>query len=126
MQGLFLRGSGSQAFSQVNGSTVGVTSTLHQSVALGQIQGDSMRQIYGGLEGPDRGTADTQFITDAGVLASGAFSVSAFQSSNSIGNGSSNYRIPLRIDLDSSYIVPTDTENRPINMAVRYLVRAAK
>jgi len=51
MRGMFLRGNGSQAHAQNNGSTVGTTTTTHESGALGQVQGDAMRNITGMLDG---------------------------------------------------------------------------
>ena len=47
LQGLFLRGYGSQTYAQVNGTAVGLTSTMHTSGPLGQEQGDAARNIYG-------------------------------------------------------------------------------
>lgn len=47
LRGLFLRGYGSQAYAQNNGTTVGVTSTLHSSGQLGQVQGDATRRVAG-------------------------------------------------------------------------------
>ena len=48
LRGMFLRGYGSQAHAQNNGSTVGITTTTHSSGALGQVQGDALRPITSG------------------------------------------------------------------------------
>lgn len=48
-RGLFLRGRGSQVYAQDNGTTVGVTETLHASGQLGQVQGDATRGIEGSI-----------------------------------------------------------------------------
>ena len=48
-QGMFLRGYGSQSYSQTNGEISGISSTTHSSGSIGSIQGDSSRQIYGYL-----------------------------------------------------------------------------
>jgi len=48
-QGMFLRGYGSQAHAQENGSTIGITSTTHASGSLGVAQGDATRKADGYL-----------------------------------------------------------------------------
>lgn len=107
LRGLFLRGHGSQSHAQNNGSTVGVTSTTHSSGALGQVQGDATRKIWGnGLHHFSSGVA-------------GAFS--SYQYASSSGNMSD---ISSMTAIDSSRVVPTADEIRPVNQAVRYLVRA--
>ena len=47
LSGYVSRGYGSQAHPQENGTIVGVTSTTHVSGALGQVQGDAIRKIFG-------------------------------------------------------------------------------
>jgi len=52
-QGMFLRGAGSQTFTQDNGENVGNTSTVYSSGSVGAVQGDATRQIVGAfLNGP--------------------------------------------------------------------------
>ena len=46
-QGMFLRGYGSQSYSQNNGE-FSSSSTTYSSGSIGQIQGDGMRRLYGG------------------------------------------------------------------------------
>lgn len=78
------------------------------SAALGTQQGDAIRNIYG----------------KAGMLYGEQGSDGAFYDGNSAlvfyitGNG---WRIRM---FDASRIVPTASENRPVNKAVRYLIRA--
>ena len=109
LRGLFLRGYGSQTYAQNNGSTVGTTSTTHSSGALGQVQGDATRNVTGTI-GPsiDGGSSGVVYR-----------------------NGQSGYMLPSAAHyatafhhIDISRTVPTANENRPVNTAVRFLVRA--
>ena len=109
LRGLFLRGYGSQAHAQNNGSTVGITSTTHSSGAQGQVQGDGTRNVTGTI-GP---------------------SIDAGSSGIVYRNGQSGYMLPSAAHyatafhhIDISRVVPTAEENRPVNTAVRFLVRA--
>ena len=109
MRGLFLRGYGSQSHSQNNGSTVGVTATLHGSGSLGSIQGGALREIMG------------KFHTDGLTgQSSGPFYAIAYSISRGLGTVQGEYGTMF----DSSRVVPTADENRPVNMAVRYFIRA--
>ena len=114
LRGLFLRGYGSQAHFQNNGSTVGVTSTTHSSGELGQVQGDALRKINGFVSGQNAG-----FIDNFG----GVFSIGELTQ----GYEGSTIRPNYKSDdffLDTSRVVPTAQEVRPANTAVRYLVRS--
>ncbi len=105
--GLFLRGRGSQAFSQNNGTTVGVTSTLHTSGALGQVQGDALRLIISGG------------IHHFGSAGGGAFETWGYSDQRGSNGGES-----MMTRLNTNRVMPTANENRPVNKAVRYLIRA--
>ena len=115
LRGLFLRGYGAQSHAQNNGSTGGITSTTHRSGILGEVQGDSSRPISGGLSNV-QGAANP-----AGVAASGVFE-RRIHSDRAAGSYGGSYFTNLTFS--SSRVVPTAEENRPVNMAVRYLVRA--
>ena len=110
LRGLFLRGYGSQAYAQNNGTTVGVTSTLHASGQLGQIQGDGIRNISGTTGGRSYWTNANSALYTAGY----------WDSMIPAGVGGGAYFLGV----DASRVVPTAPENRPVNVAVRYLVRA--
>lgn len=110
LRGLFLRGYGSQSHVQNNGSTVGVTSTTHASGALGQVQGDAIRNITGTFGSDDQASAHS-----SGVFFKGGFSHTG---------GAENDPSGYYVKFDISRQVPTANENRPVNWAVRYLVRA--
>jgi hypothetical protein len=113
-RGLFLRGYGEQWHLQNNGSIIGDTWTLHQSGQFGQRQGDGIRNIVGESE---HGGSGNQW-------SSGAFFTYMTTNWQSQPSFSTIGGYPLIID--ASLVVPTAPENRPVNMAVRYLVKAAR
>ena len=115
LRGLFLRGYGSQTYAQVNGSSVGVTSTLYASGQLGQVQGDAARQLCGTF-GYDAQMGrftptDPGLFYNARVAMNGSSGVASYYGTYAMG-------------FDSTRVSPTSSENRPVNVAVRYLVRA--
>ena len=84
----------------------------HQSGALGQLQGDAIRNIEGDT-GRKMGAAD----------ASGLFTTMQTSGTDVNGNGSNGW--PLSKErFSASVVVPTAAENRPVNRAVRYLMRS--
>lgn len=99
LRGLFLRGHGGN------------------SAALGVQQGDAIRNITGGFV-PGNQYANAGIKNTSGVFRPGGnFGRNDFEES---GANSS----PDEVILDVSLQVPTAEENRPVNTAVRYLVRA--
>ncbi len=80
------------------------------SAALGVRQGDAIRNIKGQ-------------ITGNGLMSGGATGpfYSWYTQNFGIGNGAYDKN---GVAFDASRVVPTAEENRPVNMAVRYLVRA--
>ena len=110
LRGIFLRGYGSQNHSQNNGSIVGMTSTLYESEQLGIIQGDASRKITGISGFTDESGHKTMY--DSTYYSGG---ITGLQ------DGGAGGRV---IRIDTSREIPTADENRPVNIAVRYLIRA--
>ena len=115
-RGVFLRGLGSVASTSKYYGTV-----QHQSAALGTLQGDAIRNIYG------------RFIVDDKVglggngslyPPSGAFKVVG---NDAYYNAYAEWSSPdaCVLNFSASYVVPTANEDRPINRAVRYFIKAA-
>ena len=93
---------------------------MHQSGQLGQVQGDAIRSVQGNISRASNNQA--MFGGSSGALA-GAGGYTSFPSHNGGGGGGSGYN---GIDFDTSRVDPTASEIRPVNMAVRYLVKAMR
>jgi len=117
-QGLFLRGHGSQTFTQNNGANIGNTATTHSSDALGVIQGDSARKVTGNIAGYTTGGTQGIFYN-----ADGAFTPSNRLAGTPQGSISSELFRYTIITLDTSLTTPTSAENRPVNIAVKYIAK---
>ena len=89
---------------------VGNTATTHKSGELGRIQGDAIRNIWG------------EFSTETPSYEMNNL-FSQYDGPGD-GNGDDGWSGDPRIVFDASRIVPTAMENRPINTAVRYFMRA--
>ncbi|XVK27629.1 tail fiber protein [Pectinatus frisingensis] len=102
-QGLFLRGLGGN------------------SEAIGNIQGDAIRNITGTL---DSGNSMTELqLFGETPTTTGVFeNFDWFHGSNGADEG--NYYRANGLSFDASRVVPTANENRPINTAVIYLIKA--
>ena len=114
-RGLFLRGRGYAIHQQINGTIYGTTSTLHLSGNLGEVQGDAIRNIYGTLPAGD---ALNSSVTSA---ISGVFSWMTPASFVGFASTDQSNVLPF---FSASRVVPTAEEVRPVNKAVRYLIRA--
>lgn len=101
-RGLFLRGYGSCVSNHYGEVT-------HRSGEFGIIQGDSIRNITGISGFTDESGRRTMY---GSTYYSG--SIRGLQDGGSSGNV---------IHIDASKEVPTDVENRPINIAVKYFIR---
>ncbi len=121
-RGLFLRGYGSQNYAQQNGSNVGVTNTTHTSGALGYIQGDAMRVVWGTMGNHPLKVGSKRNLDSNLELRSGAlYREHTWGQSYTDASGRD---VGVSFGFNSSRITPTAQEVRPVNMAVRYLVRA--
>lgn len=109
-QGMFLRGNGSQT---VNGN-------VYTSASLGNFQGDAIRNITGSFTIDD-------WIKWGGYskdhLPTGAFSVGSAANYDAKSSSSSNGAV---MEFSAANVVPTASENRPANKAVRYMIKAAE
>ena len=114
-RGVFLRGLGSQNFSQNNGSIIGVTSTSYTSGILGEIQGDATRIVIGYFS----------FADGMDVPPSGVFCNSSVANGESVSRTSEVNKGLDNPYFDNSRVVPVSNEIRPVNIAVRYFIRAA-
>ena len=101
-RGVFLRGYGSQTSTHYGTVT-------HSSAALGELQGDAIRNITGTVGGNMRPTH-----------GSGAFYL---VSNGPQGNRTSNDGAIF--GFDTSRVVPTANEIRPVNRSVNWIIKAA-
>ena len=104
-KGVFLRGYGSVTTNHFG-------NVVHKSGNIGVVQGDAIRNIYGSHGVDDR--------TFNGPGATGAFFKDGGQDS-----GSERSEYGYKLSFDASRVVPTANENRPVNIAVRYFIKAA-
>lgn len=104
-RGIFLRGQGSQTSTHYGTVT-------HSSAALGQLQGDGIRTIWGTFVGGDWSGHDKGG-------SSGAF----WPAGNAGVQEGDDYN-QIHYSFDVSRVTPVVGEVRPVNRAVRYLIRA--
>ena len=105
-RGIFLRGQGSQTSTHYG-------TVAHSSAALGQLQGDGIRTIWGTFVGGDWSGHNNQ-----------GGSSGAFWPSGNAGVQEGNRYDQIRYSFDVSRVTPGVGEVRPVNRAVRYLIRS--
>jgi hypothetical protein len=101
-QGIFLRGYGSQVSTHYGTVT-------HSSAALGDLQGDAIRNITGSWN-----SGQYQWSSDGAIYGIKNWSIE-----------NNDYFQGYRAYFDASRVVPTDNEDRPVNKAVNWIIRAA-
>ncbi|WP_165178235.1 hypothetical protein [Desulfovibrio sp. ZJ369] len=109
LRGLFLRGHGSHTSTHYGTVT-------HNSAELGQVQGDAIREIWGRfpeLIAPGWGTSTQGAMYYGSPSDSGVHP--PFAGGGWAKRGANFY---------ASRVTPVDSEIRPVNRAVRYLIRA--
>lgn len=104
-KGMFLRGAGSQTLEH------GAYGSVTHGTKLGEIQGDSIRNMQGGFNlfygiTNNHGVFGTRTQVVGVVAGHGAFLP---------------YPVP---QFDASRVVPTANENRPVNVGVKYIIKA--
>lgn len=108
-RGIFLRGQGSQTSTRYGTVT-------HSSAGLGQLQGDAMREIEG------------EAIMAGGTgngLYSGVLNSVPYDTEIAWLTSSGKTQVQFRqLQFVASKALPVANENRPVNRAVRYLIRA--
>ena len=107
-RGVFLRAYGSRTSSHYGTVT-------HQSGSLGELQGDAIRNITGRYSGYEFGRSGSTSYQAGALYDTGQTSTSGSEGHTSRA---------LTLGLDASRVVPTATENRPINIAVKYIIKA--
>ena len=113
-RGVFLRGYGSHSSSHYGAVT-------HSSDALGVLQGDAIRNITGQFSGITSGRSLGKYPNGIEVFKLLNISQQSFKPDYA----NDNTEMESDISFDTSRVVPTSNENRPINIAVRYLIKAA-
>ena len=78
---------------------------------VGQTQGDAIRNITGQM-------SPVAHSKNIGMTASGALARTGIDQGNALGTGSGN-----TVTFDASRQVPTGAENRPVNIAVNYIIK---
>jgi len=122
-RGMFLRGYGKEIpHTQENGTAIGVTTTYHSSGEIGVTQGDSIRNLLGEIE-----ATRSRYSVGTGVFlnskpGSEASYGGVFACDDSI-NSSCTVRLGAMNYFNASHITPTSNEVRPVNKAVRYIIK---
>jgi hypothetical protein len=112
-QGVFLRGYGGVASYHYG-------AVWHSSGNLGELQGDSIREISGTFTNNGNSNAYNGTLPGTGT---GVFQ--AYDRIGNIGSNEGGQQDGGMFDFYASRATPVSNEIRPLNMAVRYLIKAA-
>ena len=107
-QGIFLRGHGSQVSTHYG-------TVAHSSAGLGELQGDAIREIWGSYP---------ELISPGTSSAYGAMAYGASWSDGGHATNKTDGWRKRSADFYASRVTPVAEEIRPVNKAVRYLIRA--
>ena len=110
-QGMFLRGAGTQA---INHGSYG---WAYHGTTLGQVQGDGIRNITGSNNSP-------VFFPFANGHSQGAFTEYHNGTGWVVRYALGDTGINSGIQFNASLAVPTANENRPVNVGVKYIIKA--
>ena len=116
-QGVFLRGYGSQTSTHYGTVT-------HSSDALGELQGDAIRNIYGLFRSRSNAFYGKGPSNNLGWNSTSGVFKAIETGLRSEGNADSNGTEYIA-EFNTSNVVPTASENRPVNKAVYWLIKAA-
>ena len=92
------------------------------SANLGILQGDAIRNITGKISLSWTGNG-AQLFADS-TISTGAFQLTDYHNVNPVSDYGGNERHPGSFYFNASRVVPVAVENRPINKAVRYFIKA--
>lgn len=124
--GMFLRGYGSQNHVKNNGVKPGNTATNHASGAINSIQGDGTRPVYG-LFNIYTFTQNNDFTDDSHVnnqvFTGTTFHWHTLATSWVDSQKSKAVMKSSNVIMHNNRLVPIANKIRPVNMAVRYLIR---
>ena len=108
-RGIFLRGQGSQTSTHYG-------TVVHSSAALGQLQGDAIREIWGSF--PEMIAPGSSPMTHGALYYGSPWAYGAH-----IQQGTAGW-MKRSADFLASRVIPVAQEIRPVNRAVCYLIRA--
>lgn len=118
-RGVFLRGLGTR-------ETTHFGNVVHSSGSLGELQGDAMIQLPKSSFYAALGRIGSEFASEqqqSAFSCTGAFSYSStYNTAMKVGNSDNWGREYI---LDFSRAIPVSNELRPVNIAVRYFIKAA-
>ena len=93
------------------------------SAALGVTQGDAIRNITGTISITSPNNGDFQLFGEE-TTANGALGLNNYTHRRMSADSDRSDNIPASFFFDASRVVPVAVENRPINKAVRYFIKA--
>ena len=93
------------------------------SAALGVYQGDAIRNITGTISITSPNNGDFQLFGEE-TTANGVLGLSNYTHRRMSADSNRSGNVAASFFFDTSRVVPTASENRPVNKAVRYFIKA--